>query len=174
MKQYDHQWHTNSNRGTSFPMKARGQVNSTEENDQGFSSTPIIQFKSDDESMQESQLFRGEVMEIGTWGTIPGKLHPIMIITLPNKKQSRVAAKALLNQCCIDKGLTLWHLVHALGHPTSTGEARIFTTTAGLRVLYTIFDALLIISVLFTTVKKCIWCTAPCSSLPFFQSFKDA
>ena len=30
------------------------------------------------------------------------------------------------------------------------------------------------ISVLFTTVKKCIWCTVLCSSLSFFQSFKDA
>jgi hypothetical protein len=49
-----------------------------------------------------------------------------------------------------------------------------FAKTVSLLVLFTLFDALLIISVLFTTVKKCIWCTAPCSSLPFFQSFKDA
>ena len=49
-----------------------------------------------------------------------------------------------------------------------------FAKTVSLLVLFTLFDALLIISVLFTTVKKCIWCTAPCSSLPFLPSFKDA
>ncbi len=49
-----------------------------------------------------------------------------------------------------------------------------FAKTVSLLVLFALFDALLIISVLFTTVKKCIWCTAPWSSLPFFQSFKDA
>ena len=49
-----------------------------------------------------------------------------------------------------------------------------FAKTVSLLVLFTLFDALLIISVLFTTVKKCILFTAPWSSLPFFQIFKDA
>ncbi len=58
-------------------------------------------------------------------------LHSITIITLPDDKQHRVAAKTLIDQCCMDKGLISWNLVDALGHPTSAGDAIIFTITAG-------------------------------------------
>ena len=32
----------------------------------------------------------------------------------------------------MDKGLISWNLVHALGHTTSKGKARTFTTAAGM------------------------------------------
>ncbi len=54
-----------------------------------------------------------------------------MIITLLDDNQHRIVAKALLDKCCMDKGLISWDLVNALGHPTFAGDARIFTTTAG-------------------------------------------
>ena len=54
-----------------------------------------------------------------------------MIITLLDDNQHRIAAKALLDNCCIDKGLISCDLVNSLGHPTFAGDTRIFTTAAG-------------------------------------------
>jgi hypothetical protein len=50
---------------------------------------------------------------------------------LLDSKQCRVAAKALLNQCCTDKGLILWGLANTLDLVASTGDKRTFTTMAG-------------------------------------------
>jgi hypothetical protein len=68
-------------------------------------SDAIVRFKSDDESAHGSQSSRGEVMESGVRNAARLSLHTITIITLLDSKQCRVAAKALLDQCCTDKGL---------------------------------------------------------------------
>lgn len=69
-------------------------------------------------------------MDIGTCNTT-GNLHLVTIITLPDDKKHRVAAKALLDQCCTDKGQISWDLINTLEHPTSAGDTRSFTTAAG-------------------------------------------
>ncbi len=58
-------------------------------------------------------------------------LHPITVITLPDKNQKRVACKVPLDQCCTDKGLISQELVEMLDLPTTKGTPRIFTTAAG-------------------------------------------
>ena len=59
-----------------------------------------------------------------------GSFHPITIITLPDKDQQRIACKALLDQCCTNKGLISWDLKKTLGHSTSKGDEKTFTTAA--------------------------------------------
>ena len=61
-------------------------------------------------------------MEIGVRDNAKLSLHPITIITLLDSKQRRVAAKALLDQCCTDKGLISWYLADTLGLVASTGD----------------------------------------------------
>ena len=70
-------------------------------------------------------------MEISVRNAAKLSLHPITIITLLDSKQRRVAAKALLDQCCTDKGLILWGLANTLDLVAYKGDKRMFTTTMG-------------------------------------------
>ena len=63
---------------------------------------------------------RGKVMAINTTQRA-ANLHPITVITLPDKNQRRVACKVLLDQCCTDKGLISQELVEMLDLPMTKG-----------------------------------------------------
>ena len=58
-------------------------------------------------------------------------LHPITIMTLPDKNNKKIACKVLLDQCCIDKGLILLDLANMLDVPTSQGSPQTFLMAAG-------------------------------------------
>ena len=58
-------------------------------------------------------------------------LHPITIITLLDNKQKRVACKALLDQCCTDKGLISWDMAKMLNLPTTASTSKVFATANG-------------------------------------------
>jgi hypothetical protein len=59
-------------------------------------------------------------------------LHPVTILTMLDKDQQIVACKALLDQCCTDKGLISWDLVQTLCHPMSMSDAWAFMATSGI------------------------------------------
>lgn len=111
----------------------RGEVKSTES---GNNKTPLVRFEEsdvepDDESENESQVSRGELMEIATDNVLSQSLHPITIITMLDKSKQRVASKALVDQCCTDTGLISWELAKMLQLPTIDGNPRTFITAAG-------------------------------------------
>ena len=58
-------------------------------------------------------------------------LHPITILTLPDKDNNMVACKMLIDQCCTDNHLISWELVKALKLPTSTRTPLTFHTAGG-------------------------------------------
>ena len=114
--------------------KNRGEVKSTES--RSTNESPMIRFdsdyESDDESACSSHASRGELMEIVTKSDAKSQhLHPITIITLLDNDQKRVACKALLDQCCTDKGLISWDMAKMLDLPTTTGPPKIFATANG-------------------------------------------
>ena len=94
---------------SSSPMtssKRRGEVKSTK-SQPTTNESAIVHFESDCEPDDESYCSRtshGELMEIGTENG-DQSLHPITIITILDHSKKRVACKALLDQCCTDKGL---------------------------------------------------------------------
>jgi hypothetical protein len=55
-------------------------------------------------------------------------LHPITIITVLDSNQKRVACKALLDQCCTDRGLISWDIANMLNLPTTTSDSKVFAT----------------------------------------------
>ncbi len=58
-------------------------------------------------------------------------LHPITIITLLDSNQKIVACKALLDQCCTDKGLLSWDIANMLNLPTTSNNSKVFATANG-------------------------------------------
>ena len=81
----------------------------------------------DDESACSSHTSRGELMEIVD-KSHSQNLHPITIITLLDSNQKRVACKALLDQCCTDRGLISWEMANMLNLPTSSSDPKVFAT----------------------------------------------
>ena len=57
-------------------------------------------------------------------------IHPITIITIPKKKNSQVAIKVLIDQCCTGKGLISFKLANTLGLSKDESQSRSFITTA--------------------------------------------
>ena len=107
----------------------------TENEKESSSKSPIVRFKEtdfelDNESIN-SEISRGELMEIATNANKNLGLHPITILTLFNKNQERVACKALLDQCCTDTGLITWDLAETLSLPMTEGNPKTFVTAAG-------------------------------------------
>ena len=58
-------------------------------------------------------------------------LHPITIITLLDSNQKRFAYKALLDQCCTDKGLISCEMANMLNLPTTSSKSKVFATANG-------------------------------------------
>jgi hypothetical protein len=58
-------------------------------------------------------------------------LYPITIIALLDNDQKRVACKALLDQCCTDKGLISWEMANMLNLLTTTSDSKVFATANG-------------------------------------------
>ncbi len=118
---------SNSRKGT------RGEVKSTE-NQRITNNSPMVRFdddcEADDESACSSHASRGELMEMVD-KSHSQSLHPITIITLLASNQKRVACKALLDQCCTDKGLISWDMANMLNLPTSTSDSKVFATANG-------------------------------------------
>ena len=109
----------------------RGEVTTTESgNSSSRSCSRGVRFEEVDYETDDDASSRGEVMAINTTQRA-ANLHPITVITLPDKHQKRVACKVLLDQCCTDKGLISQELVEMLDLPTTKGTPRIFTTAAG-------------------------------------------
>ena len=91
-----------------------------------------INCKANDESACSSHASHSELMEIiAKSNTKTQHLHPITIITLLDSNEKRVACKALLNQCCTDKGLISWVMEKMLNLPTKTSAPKIFATANG-------------------------------------------
>ena len=86
--------------------------------------------KADDESVCSSHASYGELMEIVD-KSHSQNLHPITIITLRDSNQKRVACKALLDQCCTDRGLISWDIANMLNLPTTTSDPKVFATANG-------------------------------------------
>jgi hypothetical protein len=111
----------------------RGEVKSTE-NQRTTDSSPMVRFdddcEADDESACSSHASWRELMEIVGKAHVQN-LHPITIITLLGSNQKRVACKALLDQCCTDRGLISWDMANMLNHPTTTSESKVFATVNG-------------------------------------------
>ena len=59
------------------------------------------------------------------------KLHPIIILTLLDRNQQRIACTTLLDQCCTDNGIISWELVKTLDLPAYNSTPKAFITAAG-------------------------------------------
>ena len=91
--------------------------------------------KDDDESACSSPDLHGELMEIISESkTKTQHLHPITIITLLDNDQKRAACKALLDQCCTDKGVISWDMANMLNLPTTTSDSKVFATNEALKL----------------------------------------
>ena len=87
-------------------------------------------YKTDDESTCSSHASCGELMEIVD-KSHSQNLHPITIITLLDSNQKRVACKALLDQCCTDRGMISWDMANMLNLLTTTSNSKVFATANG-------------------------------------------
>jgi hypothetical protein len=122
-----------SSQNSSSRKGTRGEVKSTE-NQRTSENSPMVRFdddcEADDESTCSSHASRGELMEI-VGKSHSQNLHPITIITLLDSNQKRVACKALLDQCCTDRGLISWEMANMLNLPTTSSEPKVFATANG-------------------------------------------
>ena len=96
------------------------------------SKTPTFHFKDEDiDSVVSSEgKSVGEVMEVVASRNSKA-VHPITVMTFP-KKNERVACRALLDQCCIDKGLIRYELVDTLGLSGEMSHSKSFMTASGM------------------------------------------
>jgi hypothetical protein len=85
----------------------------------------------DDESVTSSIVSRGELMNIISKTSSKTNLHPITILTIPDKNQHRVACTTLMDQCCTDNGIISWELAKMLDIPTHNTTPKTFITAAG-------------------------------------------
>ena len=84
---------------------------------------------SDDKSVNSSIASQGELMHISSKISTKENLHPITILTLLNKKQTKIACTTLLDQYCTNNGIS-WELTKMLNLPTYSGTPKTFITAA--------------------------------------------
>ena len=93
---------------------------------------PTIHFDSKDKDSMVSREREsvGEVMEVVASITLKA-VHPITLITFLMKYTGRITYRALLDQCCMDKGLISCDLANSLGLFGVEYQSTSFFTAAG-------------------------------------------
>lgn len=86
--------------------------------------------RTQEDKASEDDASSGKYMEVVDNGLL-SRLHPITVMTFPDKTNARIACKALLDQCCTDEGLIIWKLASMLGLSGERCPQRNFVTAAG-------------------------------------------
>lgn len=117
------------------PTKAkaakRGEAVSTEAQQSSKNKAPTVHFDSEEKESTTSSdgELVSEVMEVFA-DAASKAVHFITKITFPKKGNWRMSCRALLDQCCTDKGLISHDLTHVLGLSGEKSQRRLFLTTA--------------------------------------------